>query len=198
MLTMYRPGSSAWHRLPAGRKTVLLLALVLGVCLLPATWSTAGVVAVLCVTCYAFLDLRLRELARQVWAARWIVVITLAGQLLFLGPEDAAGNTARVTAAVVIAGLLMLTTPTTSVLAVLERAMGPLARLGVDPQRAALLLTVTLNTLPVLAQLARDLHEAQRARGVRGNLRLFVTPFLILALKHADQLGEALTARGVR
>ena len=80
----------------------------------------------------------------------------------------------------------------------IERGMGPLARIRIDPQRVALLLTVTLSTLPVLARLAHDVREAQRARGGRASLRLFAVPFLVVALKHADQLGDALTARGVR
>lgn len=198
MVSLYRPGNSLWHRLPAGWKTVLLLVLVLGVCLLPQTWWTVAIAGALCLACYALLDPSLRELGRQVWTVRWVVVITLAGQLLFLGPEAAVSNTTRVTAAVVLAALLMLTTPVSAVLDVLERAMSPLARLGVDPQRPALLLTLTISTFPVLARLAREIREAQRARGGRGSLRLFAIPFLIAALKHADQLGDALTARGVR
>ncbi|MGO2362398.1 MAG: energy-coupling factor transporter transmembrane protein EcfT, partial [Brachybacterium tyrofermentans] len=63
---------------------------------------------------------------------------------------------------------------------------------------AALVLAVTLNTLPVLAGLARDVRETQRARGGGQSLRHFAMPFLVLALKHADALGDALTARGVR
>lgn len=198
MVTIYRPGPSPWHRLPAGWKTVLLLALVLAVSLLPASWWAAGTAAALCLVCYAVLDLSLRELARQLWAVRWVVVFTLAGQLVFLGPEYAIGNTARVTVAVVLAALLMLTTPVTALLDVLERAMGPLERFGVDSQRSALLLTMTVSAIPVLARLCREIREAQRARGGRGSLRLFAIPFLIVALKHADQLGDALTARGVR
>ena len=33
MLTLHRPGSGPWHRLPAGRKSVLLMMLVLGLCI---------------------------------------------------------------------------------------------------------------------------------------------------------------------
>ncbi len=98
----------------------------------------------------------------------------------------------------VLAALLVLTTRVTALLDAIERGMAPLAHLRVDPQRVALLLTVTLSTLPVLARLAHDVQEAQRARGGRASLRLFAVPFLVVALKHADQLGDALTARGMR
>lgn len=198
MVTLYRPGDGLLHRMPAGPKTLLLLALVLAVSLLPSVWWTTAVAATVCVISYLVSGLGMRELGRQVVAVRWVVVVTLAGQLIFLGTEPAVANTARVTAAVVLAALLVLTTRVTALLDAIERGLGPLARLRLDPQRAALLLTVTLSTIPVLARLAHDVREAQRARGGRASLRLFAVPFLVVALKHADQLGDALTARGVR
>ncbi|WP_348788745.1 energy-coupling factor transporter transmembrane component T [Leifsonia sp. NPDC080035] len=203
MLSLYRPGSGPLHRMPAGPKTMLLLALVLAVSLLPPAWWAAAVAAAVCVAAYAAAVLRdgmlgMRELGRQVFAVRWVVLITVLGQLIFLGPEPAVANTTRVTAAIVLAGLLVLTTRVTDLLDAVERGLSPLRVLRLDPQRAALLLTVTLNTVSVLARLARDVREAQRARGARGGLRTFAVPFLVVALKHADELGDALTARGVR
>jgi biotin transport system permease protein len=198
MVTLYRPGHGLLHRMAAGPKTLLLLALVLAVSVLPSVWWTAAAAAAVCVLAYLVSGLGIAELGRQVVAVRWVVVVTLAGQLIFLGTEAAVANTARVTSAIVLAALLVLTTRVTALLDAIERGMGPLARIRIDPQRVALLLTVTLSTLPVLARLAHDVREAQRARGGRASLRLFAVPFLVVALKHADQLGDALTARGVR
>ena len=203
MLTLYRPGSGPLHRMPAGPKLVLVIAAVLGVSLLPATWTAAAVAAAVPVLAYAAAGLGdgmlgMRELGRQVLAVRWVIVITVAGQLLYLGPESAVANTARVTSAIVLAALLVLTTRVADLLDALERGLRPLAALRVDPERTALLLTVTLSTVPVLAGLARDVRDAQRARGARAGLRAFAVPFLVLAFKHADELGDALTARGVR
>ncbi|WP_025156535.1 CbiQ family ECF transporter T component [Leifsonia aquatica] len=198
MVTLYRPGDGLLHRMPAGPKALVLLALVLAVSLLPSVWWTAAAASAVCVVAYLVAGLGLPELGRQVVAVRWVVVMTIVGQLIFLGVEPAVANTARVTAAVVLASLLVLTTRVTALLDAIERGLAPLARLRLDPQRAALLLTVTLSTLPVLARLAHDVREAQRARGGRASLRLFAVPFLVVALKHADQLGDALTARGVR
>jgi biotin transport system permease protein len=198
MVTLYRPGDGPWHRLGAGRKTALLLLLVLGICLLPATWWAAGVMTGVCLACYAIPGAGMRELGRQLVVTRWMVGVTLIGQLIFLGPESAAANTTRVAVACALAALLALTTPATELLETFERAMEPLAWLRIDPRRAALTLALTLSTLPVLANLARDVREAQRARGGGRSLRHFAMPFLVMALKHADELGDALTARGVR
>lgn len=203
MLTLYRPGNGRLHRMSAGPKTLLVLVLVLGVSLLPSTWWAAAVVASVTVLAYALAGLAdgmlgMRELGRQVFGLRWILAITIVGQLVFLGPQPAVANTARVAAAIVLAALLVLTTRVTALLDAFERGLRPLRRLRIDPQRVALLLTVTLTTIPVLARLAREVRDAQRARGARGSLRTFTVPFLVLTLKHADQLGDALTARGVR
>ncbi|MDN4616284.1 energy-coupling factor transporter transmembrane component T [Leifsonia sp. F6_8S_P_1B] len=198
MLTLYRPGDGLLHRMPAGPKLLLVLAVVLAVSLLPSAWWAAAVATVVAVACYLIAGVGLAELGRQVLAVRWLIVVTLGFQLIFLGVEAAVANTARVTAAVVLAGLLVLTTRVTDLLDAVERGLAPLQRLRVDPQRVALLLTVTLGTVPVLARLAGEVREAQRARGGRASLRAFAVPFLVLALKHADQLGDALSARGVR
>ena len=203
MLTLYRPGTGWLYRLPAGPKTVLLLVVVLGVFLLPSHGWAAAVAGAISILAYALAGLRdgmlgMRELGRQVFAVRWLIVIMLVSQLFFLGSEQAVANAARVTAALVLAALLVLTTRMSALLDALERGLQPFRRLGLDSERAALLLTVTLSTVPVLARLAGEVRAAQRARGARGDLRTFVVPFLVIALKHADQLGDALAARGVR
>lgn len=203
MLTLYRPGDGPLHRMPAGRKTLLVVALVLAVSLLPSTWWGAAVAASVAVSAYALAGLAdgalgMRELGRQVLALRWILAITIVSQLVFLGPEPAVANTARVAGAVVVSALLVLTTRVTALLDALEQGLRPLERIRLDPQRMALVLTVTLNTIPVLARLAREVRDAQRARGAGRSLRTFAVPLIVLASKHAFELGDALTARGVR
>lgn len=203
MLTLYRPGTGWLHTMPAGPKIVLVLAAVLAVSLLPSEWWAAAAAALAGVVAYAVAGLHdgmlgMRELGRQAFAVRWVVAFIVAGQLVFLGPEPAIANSARITAALLIAALLALTTRVTALLDSVERGLRPLSWFGIDAQRVALMLAVTVSTVPVLGGLAKDVRAAQRARGAGADLRTFVVPFLVIALKHADQLGDALTARGVR
>ncbi|QJU55211.1 energy-coupling factor transporter transmembrane protein EcfT [Herbiconiux sp. KACC 21604] len=198
MITLYKPGTGWLHRMPAGPKAAGILVVVLAISLLPTSWWSAGVAAVVVVLAYLLSGLGLRELGRQTIAVRWIIVITLAAQLLFLPTEAAVANSIRVVAALLLASLLVLSTRVADLLDAFERALGPFRRLGLDPSRVALMLAVAVNTIPVLARLATTVREAQRARGVRTGPVAFVVPFLVVALKHADELGEALTARGVR
>jgi len=198
VLSGYRPGTGVVHRLPAGPKMLAMAAIALAVALLPTTLWAAGLAAGVTVTCFAASGVGGREFCRQAWALRWVVVVTAAGQLIFLGVEPAVANTARVTAALLVAALLPLTTRAEAMLDALERGLAPLGRIGVDAERTALLLAVTMTTIPVLARLGGEVREAQRARGARPSLRVAIVPFLVLSLRHADQLGEALAARGVR
>ncbi|MCI9859674.1 energy-coupling factor transporter transmembrane component T [Microbacterium proteolyticum] len=202
MLRTYRAGEGWLHRMPAGPKLVAVSLAAVALAALPSTWAAVPVAVGVPVALYAAAGMGpvggLRELARQAWALRWVVVITAAGQLLFLGPESATANTARVVAAVVVAGLLSLTTPVPAMLDALERGLRPLRRIGVDAERAALLLTISLTTIPVLARSAAEVRDAQRARGLRPSLARGALPLLILALRHADDLGDALAARGIR
>jgi biotin transport system permease protein len=190
------------HRMPAGPKLAFLSLVALLVAALPSAWVAVPIAVGVPVALYlgAGLGVRaaLRELARQGWALRWVVVVTLAGQLIFLGPEPAVVNTARVVSALLVVGLLPLTTRVSTMLDAMERGMSPLRRVGVDPVRAALLLAVTLTMIPVLARLAAEIRDAQRARGLRPSLGRSALPFLIVALRHADDLGDALAARGIR
>lgn len=198
MITLYRPGTGWLHRVPAGPKAVGILVVVLAVSLLPTSWWTAVIAASVTALGYLASGLGLRELGRQVLLIRWIITITLIGQLLFLDVESALSNTSRMVAAILLAALLVLTTRVADLLDAFERGLRPFGRLGVDPARIALMLAVAINTVPVLARLAGTVREAQRARGTRSSLFTFVVPFLVVALKHADELGDALTARGVR
>ncbi|MEF2979000.1 energy-coupling factor transporter transmembrane component T family protein [Subtercola sp. YIM 133946] len=197
MLTLYRPDTGWLHRAPAGPKAFVLLVIVLAVSLLPSTYLSAAIAAAVTIAAYLLSRLGLAELGRQVVAVRWIIVVTFGFQVLFLPMESAVANTSRVVAAIVIAALLVLTTRVADLLDAFERGLGVFCRFGLDPARVALVLAVAITTVPVLTRLAVGVREAQRARGARAGVRSFVIPFLVVSLKHADELGDALTARGV-
>jgi biotin transport system permease protein len=67
----------------------------------------------------------------------------------------------------------------------------------VDADRVGLLLALSIRSVPVVAALAAEVRDAQRARGLTSSVRAFAVPLIVRALRHADQLGEALAARGV-
>jgi biotin transport system permease protein len=94
-----------------------------------------------------------------------VIVITFGAQLIFLETEPAVANISRVLAALLIAGLLVLTTRIADLLDALERALRPFARIGVDAERVALILAVAITTVPVLVRIGAGVREAQKVRG---------------------------------
>jgi biotin transport system permease protein len=197
MLSLYRPGDGWIYRLPAGAKLVGIMALVLGVSALPSNLWMLGVMLALPCLCYTLTGLGWRGLGRQLVALRWVITIALVVQVLFVPFDLAITNTGRVVTAILIANILVLTTRIESLLDATERGLRPLTRFGVKPERVALALALAITTIPVLTLIAHNVREAQRARGVRTSLTRFTVPFLVGALKHADELGEALIARGI-
>lgn len=196
MISLYRPGRSPLHRLPAGPKLTVVAALAMAVSLAPASpWLPAAAAVV--VGGYLLAGLGVGELGRQVGRLRWLVLVTLLTQLFLLPRLTVAANVVRVVAVILLADLVTLTTRTDGLIAAVERALSPLRRLGADPGRVALLLSMTITTIPVIAGFAVRIREAQRARGVPISPLAFVVPLLVMALKHADDLADALTARGL-
>jgi len=61
----------------------------------------------------------------------------------------------------------------------------------------ALLISLSVRSISVIAGLAQEVRDAQRARGLGGSARAFAVPLLVRSLRHAEALGEALMARGL-
>ncbi len=54
-----------------------------------------------------------------------------------------------------------------------------------------------LQAVAALSTIATQVREAQRARNAERSISAFAVPFLVRTLRHSDELGEALAARGV-
>jgi len=195
VIALYLPGTSLLHRVRAGIKLLGLVVLALLISLWPHTAITVALTGALVIGLYAGALYPPTVLLRQLWLAKWIIVLMVATQLVFLTPWDAMVNTVRVAAIVLLAGLLTLTTRSEELLDALEAGLRPLAPWGVDARRVGVTLSLTISMLPVIADLARRVREAQRARGVRIGYHA-VVPILVLALRHADDVADALSARG--
>jgi biotin transport system permease protein len=102
-----------------------------------------------------------------------------------------------VQAMVLAAGLVSLTTSMEALTEFLLRILRPLRRWGFAPERTALLISLSVRSVSVIAALAQEVRDAQRARGRGRSPRAFAVPLLVRSLRHAQALGEALVARGV-
>ncbi|MFC4005387.1 energy-coupling factor transporter transmembrane component T family protein [Prauserella oleivorans] len=194
-LGLYEPGTSLLHRSPAGAKFLAVLALAAVVFVLDSPlW-----LAVLCgglVLGYAVARIPPR---RWLPLVRTLVVLSafvFALQWWLLGAHSAAVVCLRLVAALAAASLFTLTTRVDDMVSTVERAAGPLRRFGVRPQTIGLLVGLTVQAVATLSGIASEVRDAAKARGAQQSVTAFAVPFLVRTLRHADELGEALAARG--
>lgn len=197
MFATYQPGHSLLHRLPAGLKILLVCALILAVSLavrdawhvLPALGFAAAL--------YAIGRIRPRAAWDQVRPVLPMLLAILVLQWIVADLDTALRVSGALLVAVAVAGLVALTTRVSDMLDAVTRAAQPLRRVGVSPDRVALVLVLTIRAVPLLARQLRQVTEARRARGLGMSIRALVVPTVLGALTTADQLGDALAARGV-
>lgn len=186
-------------RLP--RPSPALKLVCLGVVLLAlfsarSPWTTAGGLC-LALALTAVARVPPRTLVAHIGPALWFLVPLTALQVWWTGWLETAVTLGTLLAALMLATLLTLTTRTQELLDTFVAALRPLRPLGIDPERVALVFSLTLRSIPVVAVLARQVQEARKARGAERSVRAFAVPLVVRTVRHADRLGEALQARGV-
>lgn len=197
MINLYLPGNSPLHRAPAGAKLLALAVLAVLLTALPPSWTLVGLSVLIPGAAYLLARMPATVVLRDLRATSLLVVFLVATQLIFSTPMAAVGNTARVLGVVLLAQAITRTTRVEDMIALTERVLGPLRRVGVRPDRVGLAMALALTSVGQIGQIAHQVRDAQRSRGVRLPPWSWVMPVLVLSLRHADEVGDALDARGV-
>ncbi len=196
MLSLYVPGSSPVHRVRAGLKLAVLAALGTGLFAVPRIGVVAAALVGVLVAGLAVARLPARSLWAQVRPV-WLLLVALFGVHLLV--TDALTGTVtvlRLLTLVLAAAVVTATTRVTELVAVVEWLLRPLEVVGVRPARIGLVVAMTLRFIPVVAERAARIREAQAARGASGVRLGLLVPLLIQVLQLAHTLSEALDARG--
>jgi biotin transport system permease protein len=127
----------------------------------------------------------------------WMLLIIAVFQVLITSPARAVVVCGVLLISVALAALVTLTTRVTDMLDTVSRALGPLRRFGVDPDRIGLLLALAIRCIPLLTGIVQEVAQARKARGLQWSMTALATPVLVRALRTADAMGDALVARGV-
>ena len=192
----YLPGNTVIHRVPAGVKLVLLAATGVALTVLNRWWEPVAVLGVV-LACYLLAGFPVRTLAAQLRSMSWVLLAISVFQLVVSGWQSMVDVIVTLAAMVLAAGLVSLTTSMEALTEVLLRILQPFRRFGVAPERMALLISLSVRSVSVIAGLAQEVRDAQRARGLGRSARAFAVPLLVRSLRHAEALGEALMARGL-
>ncbi|GAB3700126.1 energy-coupling factor transporter transmembrane component T family protein [Nocardiopsis oceani] len=197
VIGLYVPGTGMLHRVSAGPK--LLALLVIGAALLiAADLRVALGTLVTALLLYPAVGLHPRR-ALGVLRVLWPFLLAIGVfQTLFMGAwEEGVRLCAQLAVLVLFANAVTLTTRVREMLGLFERLARPLRHVGVNPDRVALVLALTIRSIPMVATAWRAAREGYRARGLSGRPHLLVVPVIVHLLRMADATGEALVARGI-
>jgi len=193
---LYRPGTSLLHRLPAGVKVETLVVAGVFSILVRTPAQTAGAMAVVLVA-YVAGRIPLRVLWQTVRPVLWVLVPVAVFQVMVVGWERAVVIVGVVVTLVLLAGLVTLTTRTSDLVEVVVRWSRHVRFLGANPERIGLMLNLAIRGVPLVVELAEEVRDAQHARGKAVSPRAFAVPLIVGALRRAEEIGDALAARGV-
>lgn len=195
-LGYYRPGSSILHRTPAGLKFLALLLMAVGLTVFRGVLGTSialGLVLLLTLTT----RVSFKDFLRLMRSFIFVVVVLFGFHVWQSGVVHAYVVVGALLALILAANLITITTPTQELLDMLVRALRPFRFIGVNPEAVAFAVALVLRTIPLIFEVARETREAAKARGLERNPRALLVPLLIRTVKHAQNLGDALQARGL-
>lgn len=196
MIGHFVPGRSALHRVRPGAKVLATLLLVTVLGIFPRWWLVLPAVAVL-VVAYPLAGLPLRALLRSLRGLLLLGVAVAAIQVWWQGPERAIEIVGQLVVAVLAGNLIMMSTRVSDMVRSISVVAIPFRRWGVRRERVELLLSLTIGCIPRVAQAMTTAREAAQARGVRPRLRVVVPSLVVAIVREADQVGDALAARGL-
>jgi len=199
-LALYVPRASPVHRTPAGWKLLVLAGLSVLVFAVPTLPVVSGALVAVLVVGLVVARLPGAVLLRQARAVLWVLVAIFVLHAVLTDVLTGTLTVLRLLALVLAAAVVTATTRVTEMVAVVERVCWPLRWVGVRPARIGLVIAMALRFIPLIAERADRIREAQAARGgsvhgLRG-LTTTVVPLLVQVLQLAHTVSEALDARG--
>ena len=195
MLSLYVPGQSIVHRLPAGAKLLALAAGSAALFVVPGVPVHAAELLVV-LALFHLAGLPWREVIDQLRPALVLLVPIFLFHVFLTDWVLGLETVLRILVLLFLAVIVTLTTKLSDMIEVLERAMRPLRFVGINPSKVGMMLSMVIRLIPLMMREAGEILEAQRARGLERNAIALLVPLLIKALKMADDLADAMDARG--
>lgn len=195
MLGLYIERESPVHALAPGAKMLALMLVAVG--LIQVTDPRVlGIVQAVALGLFALARLPPREVAAQLRPVLLLGLFFFAVHALLVGWESGLVTVLRFTVLVSLAVLITLTTRVSDMVEALERGLRPLRRVGVNPAKAGLMISLAIRFVPLLIDLVREIQAAQRSRGLERSVTAVAVPLIVKTLRMASVLTDAIEARG--
>ena len=124
------------------------------------------------------------------------ILIVFLWHLWIQEPLQGVAIIIRMICAVALANLVTMTTKLSDMIDVVHFLTQPLQRFGLNPRVLELSIALVIRMTPVLLNKGENLGMAWKARSTRRSSWKIILPFTLIALDDADQVAEALRARG--
>ena len=187
-------GTTFIHRLPAGLKLAIVFFCSIGLFYLPSL--LLAVCSLIFIWCLFFLaGFPLLQPVFELKKILWFLVALFIVQYFSNNLASAALVIIRLSSLLLLATLVTLTTPFSKMMACFEKLFSFTRFFGVNPAKISLGLSLTLRFIAIFSDIAKDVREAQKARGLENNVFAVIMPVLIRSLKVQADVAAAIEAR---
>ena len=119
--------------------------------------------------------------------------------LVATSAEEAMVTVLRLSTLMLLGAAVTATTTVSAFIETITRAVSPLERLGlVKASDIGLSVGLVVRFVPEILSRYEAIREAHRARGIRPKMTTMLGPVIIATLKDADNIAQAIDARGIR
>lgn len=194
-LSFYLPGHSVLHKMPTWVKFFLLISFSIAFYAIYDLRVLAFILA-LSITLVAYVKVPVRRL-KAMFLLPLFMVLLFSLFSAFVNDLNAGLLTFfRLTSLVIIAACVTVTTKIEDFMEFVENLLLPLSFIPfIKPKMVSMTLSLTLRFIPEIFKLGMDIKEAQAARGLKSSPIAFIVPLIVLTLKRADDISDAIDAR---
>ncbi|AJY46213.1 energy-coupling factor transporter transmembrane component T family protein [Martelella endophytica] len=198
MQSLYVEGNSLLHRLPAGVKLSVLLAFSIAIFFSASLAVTGGFLAVAAIV-YFTLPMRPKQALARLLPIAFAILLVGGFGLLFNPWQLTALSVIRLTALMLLAAAITASTPVPAFIDTVTSAARPLEKAGlVRAADIGLAVGLVIRFVPDILARYGAIRDAHQARGIRFRPTRAIVPLIILTLKDADSIADAIDARGIR
>lgn len=157
--------------------------------------------AALCVAVFVLAQARLgwRETVARLRPVLLTIAVIALVSFALISPLDATITLLRLTALTLLATAITASVSISQFMDEITFALAPLERLGLAKAAdVGLAVGLVVRFVPEVISRYHTLRDAHRARGIETKPHLILVPLIIMTLKDADAIADAIDARGFR
>lgn len=194
-LSFYLPGNSVLHRMPTWSKFLLLISFSIIFYAIEDLRILATILAA-ATALVVYVKVPVRRLKAMFLLPLFMVLLFSIFSAVVNDLNAGLLTFFRLTSLVIIAACVTVTTRIEDFMAFIENLLLPLSFIPfIKPKIVSLTLSLTLRFIPEIFKLGMDIKEAQAARGLNSNPLALIVPLIVLTLKRADDISDAIDAR---